>query len=51
VPLEKLRPGFYSCQVNVVDDAAGTFAFPRLAVLVRPAPATTAAAAPSPGTE
>ncbi len=38
VPLEKLRPGFYTCQVNVIDDAAGAFAFPRLALLVRPKP-------------
>jgi VWFA-related protein len=35
VPLSQLRPGFYTCQVNVIDDAAGTFAFPRLPVLVR----------------
>jgi VWFA-related protein len=35
VPLSKLQPGFYTCQVNVIDDAAGRFAFPRLALLVR----------------
>ncbi|HZU21954.1 MAG TPA: VWA domain-containing protein, partial [Terriglobales bacterium] len=35
VPLEKLRPGLYTCQVNVIDDAGGTFAFPRVALLVR----------------
>ena len=35
VPLNSLKPGFYTCQVNVVDDAAGRFAFPRLALLVR----------------
>ncbi len=35
VPLSQLRPGFYTCQVNVIDDAAGAFAFPRLALLVR----------------
>jgi len=35
VPLEELRPGFYTCQINVVDDAAGKFVFPRLALLVR----------------
>ncbi len=46
VPLSQLRPGFYTCQVNVIDDVAGTFAFPRLALLVRkPAPATTQAQA------
>lgn len=35
IPLSKLQPGFYTCQVNVIDDAAGRFAFPRLALLVR----------------
>ena len=35
VPLADLKPGFYTCQVNVIDDAAGKFAFPRLALLVR----------------
>jgi hypothetical protein len=35
VPLDGLKPGFYTCQVNVIDDAAGKFVFPRLALLVR----------------
>ena len=35
VPLTALKPGFYTCQVNVIDDAAGRFLFPRLALLVR----------------
>jgi VWFA-related protein len=35
VPLDKLKPGFYICQVNIIDDAANHFAFPRLALLVR----------------
>ena len=35
VPLAALKPGPYICQLNVVDDAAGSFAFPRFAVLVR----------------
>jgi VWFA-related protein len=35
VPAASLQPGFYTCQVNVIDDAAGTFAFPRLALYVR----------------
>jgi VWFA-related protein len=34
--LASLQPGFYTCQVNVIDDAAGHFLFPRLALLVRP---------------
>jgi VWFA-related protein len=36
LPLNSLKPGFYTCQVNVIDDAAGLFLFPRLALLIRP---------------
>jgi VWFA-related protein len=36
VPASALEPGFYTCQINVVDDVAGTFTFPRLALLVKP---------------
>jgi len=36
LPLNSLKPGFYTCQVNVIDDAAGRFVFPRLALLIRP---------------
>jgi VWFA-related protein len=35
LPLSSLKPGFYTCQVNVIDDATGVFLFPRLAMLVR----------------
>ncbi len=35
VPPGTLQPGYYICQVNVIDDVAGTFAFPRLALYVR----------------
>jgi len=35
VPLAGLKPGSYICQLNVIDDAGGSFAFPRFAVLVR----------------
>ncbi len=35
VRLSELKPGFYTCQINVIDDAAGHFLFPRLALLVR----------------
>ena len=56
VPLNALKPGQYLCQLNVIDDAAGSFAFPRFALLVRePAPAavppatTPAAVQPSGG--
>jgi VWFA-related protein len=51
VPLTQLKPGAYVCQVNVIDDAGGSFSFPRMAMMVREAatPATTAgAAAPAP---
>ena len=41
VPLAGLKPGAYICQLNVIDDAAGSFAFPRFAVLVK-APASAA---------
>ena len=50
VPLAGLRPGQYICQLNVIDDAAGSFAFPRFALLVRPpnsGPGTQEAAAQS----
>ena len=35
VPLANLKPGLYLCQVNVIDDAGGSFAFPRLMMYVR----------------
>jgi VWFA-related protein len=38
VPLASLKPGFYTCQVNVIDDAGGHFLFPRLALLIRTEP-------------
>jgi len=41
VPLSKLRPGWYTCQVNVIDDAGGSFSFPRMPLLIR-APRTSA---------
>ena len=47
VPLDKLKPGSYIGQLNVIDDAGGSFAFPRFAVLVREAQASTDAAAPA----
>ncbi len=37
VPLNQLKPGNYICQVNVIDDAGGSFAFPRTALQVQPA--------------
>jgi VWFA-related protein len=34
LPAATLQPGRYTCQVNVIDDTAGTFAFPRLPLYV-----------------
>jgi hypothetical protein len=28
VPLQPLKPGLYLCQVNIIDDVSGTYAFP-----------------------
>lgn len=51
VPLNQLKPGTYICQVNVVDDMAGTFTFPRLALkVVAPAPALAPAQSPATAT-
>jgi VWFA-related protein len=44
IPLQSLKPGFYTCQINVIDDVAGNFAFPRWPILIRP----TAPPAPEP---
>jgi hypothetical protein len=40
-----LKPGTYVCQVNVIDDAGGSFTFPRMALKITPplAPAAPAA--------
>ena len=35
VPASSLRPGLYTCQINIVDEIAGRFAFPRLDLYVR----------------
>jgi VWFA-related protein len=35
VPANAFKPGLYTCQVNIIDDVAGRFAFPRLALYVR----------------
>jgi VWFA-related protein len=35
LPADDLKPGLYTCQVNVIDEVSGRFAFPRLAVYVR----------------
>jgi VWFA-related protein len=35
VPARSFKPGLYTCQVNIIDEVAGRFAFPRLEVYVR----------------
>jgi hypothetical protein len=35
IPLQSLRPGFYTCQINVIDDVAGNYAFPRWPILTK----------------
>ena len=35
VAAKGLKPGLYTCQVNIIDEIAGRFVFPRLAVYVR----------------
>ena len=49
VPLAQLKPGFYTCQVNVIDDAGGTFSFPRLPILIREKPTAPSQTASSGG--
>jgi VWFA-related protein len=55
VPLTQLKPGTYVCQVNVIDDAGGSFSFPRMAMRVESgavptvAPAAAGAAQVAPG--
>src|SRR6202035_2580072 len=54
VPLAQLKAGTYICQVNVIDDAGGSFSFPRMAMRIQPgatpvvAPAVGSSAAVSP---
>ena len=45
VPLAQLKPGLYTCQVNVIDDVGGNFLFPRLPILVREKPTASPVAA------
>jgi VWFA-related protein len=46
VPLAQLKPGLYTCQINVIDDAGGSFTFPRTALLIKDTQPTT----PTPST-
>ena len=35
IPLQGLRPGFYICQINVIDDVGGNYSFPRWPILIK----------------
>jgi VWFA-related protein len=35
VPPASLAPGLYTCQINIIDDVAGAFVFPRMTLAVR----------------
>jgi VWFA-related protein len=48
VPLQALKPGFYICQINVIDDVGGNYSFPRWPILIKAA-APSANAAPTAG--
>jgi len=50
LPLQSLKPGLYVCQVNVIDDVAGNFAFPRWPILIKDAAPAAAPAAQSSST-
>jgi len=47
IPLESLKPGFYTCQVNVIDDVAGNYAFPRWPILIRATSPAASSATPN----
>ncbi len=49
IPLTQLKPGLYICQVNVIDDAGGSFSFPRQALLIRAVPTAPTPPTPHPG--
>jgi VWFA-related protein len=51
VPLTQLKPGTYICQVNVIDDAGGSFMFPRLALKVTAPVVAAPAVAAAPATK
>jgi VWFA-related protein len=37
IPLQGLMPGFYVCQINVIDDVGGHYSFPRWPILIKEA--------------
>ena len=48
LPLQTLKRGFYTCQVNIIDDVAGNYAFPRWVMMIKDA--AVAAPTATPGT-
>jgi VWFA-related protein len=44
VPLQTLKPGFYICQINVIDDVGGNYSFPRWPILIKAAAVNTSTA-------
>ena len=32
LPADSFKPGLYTCQINIIDEVAGRFAFPRLQI-------------------
>lgn len=46
VPLTGLKPGNYVCQVNVIDNASGSFSFPRMALKIAAAAPQATSAVP-----
>ncbi len=36
IALSELKPSFYTCQINIIDDVAGLFRFPRTSLLALP---------------
>jgi VWFA-related protein len=45
IPLQSLKPGFYTCQINVIDDVGGNYAFPRWPILIKAAASSEGTAA------
>jgi hypothetical protein len=48
VPLAQLKPGLYIAQINVIDDAGGSFTFPRTALLIKGSQPAVASTPPTP---
>jgi hypothetical protein len=38
LPAASFKPGLYTCQINIIDEVTGRFAFPRIALYVKDVP-------------